>query len=691
MGKFDKFKGKGKSQKNSLLKINKYESKEAVLDLIAHICTAKDDFEILKYFDGYDNVLMKVGELKEIYSDFNELYDILNNLESELFSYLWDTIELLENNHGKSIIRIAVAGGFSSGKSSLLNFFLGDSNKNLLPTGVEPVSLVITNLTFSKETNNLRIRGKNLKDAYVELDKSVLDSIQHSSKSKVHVASVLKSLYVDVPTPSDEFENISFIDTPGYNNSSAKNDENSKTDRLSAKEAVSLADALIWCVDIESGTISEEDCKMIEEVLNDNDNKDLPWMLILTKRDKKDIDVQKDIFKSVSKLISKRFVDHMPFSIVAFSKNLDTPFLTSKGKAVSDFFKFVWELNGNRNLRQSIVNKYSDIFSNDIENVKNMLYELEENRKKLSKEKKEAAESLHNVKDFNDDMVEEFREFLFEHYENLKNYTYRLSNLLDEGTEGWRDALNREDDWEEKSGMFASTDELIRLRSRAIDRYNKNIKNLNKLSEDFDGWWSEEVREDLFKDLKVTYDAYTKRVSSNLEWTKEEFNTNNQNIKSCKDALNELYNLQKEGINTLVGCFNEFRKAALEYYAVPPKRHEDSGDIFSAISNDNFKRFTSCLSEGVDLSIPNAQGFNVLTYIAQHGNNEMMKYLIDHNADLSLKDDRGLTAFETAVINHYKDICELLRKKDSSVIYTDTPLEELLSKNTFQNWISNLK
>lgn len=115
---------------------------------------------------------------------------------------------------------IAVGGGYSSGKSSFLNHLL--KLNSLLPTGIEPVSIVNTFLNTSNDINDIRVRGKNLKDSYVLLDKEVLECIQHASKSKTYVASVLNALTIDIPMSDTTLQNLTFIDTPGYNNSAEK-------------------------------------------------------------------------------------------------------------------------------------------------------------------------------------------------------------------------------------------------------------------------------------------------------------------------------------------------------------------------------------------------------------------------------------------------------------------------------------
>lgn len=118
----------------------------------------------------------------------------------------------------------------------------------------------------------------------------------------------------------------------------------------------------------------------------------------------------------------------------------------------------------------------------------------------------------------------------------------------------------------------------------------------------------------------------------------------------------------------------------------------ENEDVFSAISGDSYDRFLSCFSEGVDLNICNNEGFSPITWAVYLGNNEMIKFFIKHDVDMSAKDKRGYNALETAAICHYKDICELLIETDRSLIYESRPLAQLASQNNhFIDWVSKLK
>jgi ankyrin repeat protein len=77
----------------------------------------------------------------------------------------------------------------------------------------------------------------------------------------------------------------------------------------------------------------------------------------------------------------------------------------------------------------------------------------------------------------------------------------------------------------------------------------------------------------------------------------------------------------------------------------------------------------------------------------QIGNNMMVQFMLDHDADPAIKDRRGYNAFHTAVENQYRDICKILLDADPDLIDTKTAsgetVEELANKHTFTKWIKN--
>ena len=268
----------GKS-KSSVVQTNMFENPQMALDLIAHICTASRDLDVDHCFDDYGTVLVELeNKIKEKnYTLFKE--DLLPSCKG-VANYL--ILSLLTDVSAN--LKIAVAGGFSAGKSSLLNALTGIGS--LLPTGIEPMSMVKTNLNCSTSCNNLVVRGENIKGDVVLLNKDVLACVQHASTSKVYVASVLKRIIIDVPTPKASYLNgVTFIDTPGYDNSHDTNKENQTKDIDTALAAINEADVLFWCIDIEKGTIPDNDLRMLKQIQQANEA--IPIILFFTKMDKK--------------------------------------------------------------------------------------------------------------------------------------------------------------------------------------------------------------------------------------------------------------------------------------------------------------------------------------------------------------------------------------------------------------------
>ena len=101
-------------------------------------------------------------------------------------------------------------------------------------------------------------------------------------------------------------------------------------------------------------------------------------------------------------------------------------------------------------------------------------------------------------------------------------------------------------------------------------------------------------------------------------------------------------------------------------------------------------RFLACFGTGVDMSSLSRDKYTPLTAAVACGNNEMVKFIIDHTKGMSIlrdKDGRGYNAFETAVINHYKDICSLLLAADPQLPRISRSVVELSRMNNFEQWI----
>ena len=125
----------GKKSNKTFLQINKYDYPSNAMDLIGHICTAAKDIDFSNEFEPiYFMRLDMEKERKDNKFTWGcnieyEIDDILGELEK---TYLDNTYQL----------KIAVAGGYSAGKSTFMNMLIG--KKEFLPTDMNPTSLVNT-------------------------------------------------------------------------------------------------------------------------------------------------------------------------------------------------------------------------------------------------------------------------------------------------------------------------------------------------------------------------------------------------------------------------------------------------------------------------------------------------------------------------------------------------------------------
>ncbi len=107
--------------------------------------------------------------------------------------------------HDKNI-DIAIVGQFKAGKSSFFNSFM---ENNILPTGVVPVTSVITRVQYGKASKAVIY----FDDTSIDTDVYKIDEFITENKNPNNEKHVV---LVDVELPSlKEFKNIRFVDTPG--------------------------------------------------------------------------------------------------------------------------------------------------------------------------------------------------------------------------------------------------------------------------------------------------------------------------------------------------------------------------------------------------------------------------------------------------------------------------------------------
>lgn len=695
----------GKKPMSAFLKVNKYENPQTVLDLISHICTSGMELSVQNEFTPYRD---KYSKLEEDYSKVNtreaenefvdgSISDLIENCE---LPYSVMPIFLAHSNFSDAI-NVAVGGGYSSGKSSFLNNITGIGA--VLPTGIEPVSVINTYLFFSDKVTKLMVSGKNCKGHVVKLNREVLDCIQHSSKSKAYVSSVLDELYINIPVSKEReyLKGLVFIDTPGYNNSDNANKENGKTDSDTASDAWKNSDALFWCIDAEAGTISQRDIEELDKQIGDKDN--YPFVIVFNKMDKKPNDEIVKILKSAEK-VCKSKLKIQPIDIIGFSSIGESAIYslktkkkaTTRGGVMKVLASILYKMKDGFSNTCSVsywTNQLASYFDQEIETCDGVLASLENKRKELAKEKAEAfsksTTSSEEEFSFVNDHLPLVEDVLIKSYDDIVNSRDGMVDLFNRAMKGWSKALDREDQWTEKTGFFSDASNLQRQSNNAVKEYNRVITAAEENCDEFQFWNTESRKNDLDL-IREAYEHYDSADSADQDSLEEDYDNTVASKKTISIYKSFLQKKKQEIVRVFTTCCeNAIKKTEKRLRALQNIKEEEETDVFSAIANDNMNRFLDCFSNGVDLTKCNSQGYSPLTYVAKNSNNAMMKFLIDHEVDLSLKDKNGYNALETAAIYHCQDICDLLIRADKGLVAESQSLTKLAANDRFEKWISN--
>lgn len=236
----------------------------------------------------------------ELYTDFKSEYEKFRDF------ILYDKLI------GKNII--ALGGGFSSGKSSFLNALMG---KRVLPADIDPSTSVPTYIVRG-ETHH--VMGINVFDARVFMEPRDIKKIAHGFgevededdekiTDAVTLGHVLESIFFS--TPLHQYEKIAFLDTPGYSKPDSEK-YSAKTDEQIARGQLNSSNYILWFVQADAGTITEEDIKFIRTL-----REDIPKLIIVNKADKKNRgDLEEIIAKIKTNLDIKgiRYLDVLAFT-----------------------------------------------------------------------------------------------------------------------------------------------------------------------------------------------------------------------------------------------------------------------------------------------------------------------------------------------------------------------------------------
>lgn len=621
------------SERKQIIKVNLYENTENVLALMSNICSAKDSADTSVFWDSVFK-----GMYQEIEGGLN-LDDFLvehrstfwdPDFKHRLSDYFTNLSWALSEKQNTEDTQIVIAGGFSSGKSSFLNKIT--NSVNLLPTGTEPVSVVKTYLYCSDKVNKVSVKGVNLNDVLVDLDTSVLQAIQHANKSNVYLASVLDQLFVTIP--SKRLNGCVFIDTPGYNNSDRKNDSNGKSDKETALEAFDEGNVLFWFIDSQKPTITTSDLEILKEFEGKK-------VIIFNKADKCAPFELRRIVEEATKMLNHHFSSDEIIDVLAYSTLEDKVYYSMKKLTIDQILDRSKKCGNGKSKVEQLKASIADLFDTEIQISINTIRGTDDS---------EGLEAQY----------EKAIDNKGEYYQLYQDEKEDAQKLLDIATDIIQDSYT----------------EIL-----GIAEGNSDYKETYY-------YYKEEVRSGVCKNVKSKLERY---VSLYKDWY-------DSACAECEDKFNGI--VREEDFQEKMQIYRQIILDSIDFGIKAYRKNDSTSsanvesvklNVFDCIKRDDYKAFLRCFEEGVDLNKCNVDGYNPLTFAVLYGNNMMVRFMLDHDADSSIKDRRGYNAFHTAVENQYRNICEMLLDNDPDLIDSNTDrgesVEDLAQKHLFAQWI----
>ena len=189
-------------------------------------------------------------------------------------------------------------------------------------------------------------------------------------------------------TPLHKYDNIAFLDTPGYSKPDSEK-YSAKTDEQIARGQLNSSNYILWFVQADAGTITEEDIKFIKTL-----REDIPKLIIVNKADKKNVADLKDIIAKIRSTLDLKRIRYL--DVFAFTSKLNQvedeclrDFIETSTremeKQIEKWNSQVYESNFARNFKLIFV-RCKNFYENEIEEESKKLTRLNTSITRLSAE-----------------------------------------------------------------------------------------------------------------------------------------------------------------------------------------------------------------------------------------------------------------------------------------------------------------
>ena len=212
----------------------------------------------------------------------------------------------------KEPMKVAIAGQFSSGKSTFLNALL---SQDILPTGITPVTSKVNYIRYG-ERFQIKVRYKDGRDVYERIEDIARFTDQRREVEEID--------YLTLYAPLEMLREITFVDTPGLNSQDDR--DTSTTQRILGE-----VDGIIWLSLLDNaGKMSE--AQTLEKYLDQYQGKSL---CVLNQKDKFSPEQVAQSVAYVSQSFAAFFAQVVPISAkqALASRSHDKAVLIKKARA----------------------------------------------------------------------------------------------------------------------------------------------------------------------------------------------------------------------------------------------------------------------------------------------------------------------------------------------------------------------
>lgn len=395
--------GKKEAEIDRLLNSWKQERTASELrdKLVSALISAENENEHLKTFDVIlNNDFLKFAAEENALSNEAQALLLLQEIGEEL-----KIISSFPEFH--SAQTVAVAGGFSAGKSEFISSLFSDSVLKL-PSSIEPTTAIPTYVINSNNKEPNRLIGISNNSSTVDLltiDPELVGKLNHQFMRSFNFPLKKIMPYMLLTTKMD-YEHICFVDTPGYNPSSSQGSHTADDEKI-AREFVDNANALIWVIGADvNGTIPRTDVQFLKNILGESDK---PLYFVLNKADLRAKEDIQRILQEFKRVLEQENLNYLGIS--AYSSILRQEIDYIEGKL--NLSAFLAEMNRESDKQTELLEK---LYTVDQMYQYAILKEIKE-RKKIQKDLDDIALEL-NMANFGkgkgtvyeniDDIVERF-------------------------------------------------------------------------------------------------------------------------------------------------------------------------------------------------------------------------------------------------------------------------------------------